>query len=85
MTIPPVVCCHDIAATNATIAMKAYLSVTEIAKVTQKERSTIVRWIKAGRFGKVLKLGNEYQVAHESFKRWWDKNMRSIKSNDEQK
>jgi excisionase family DNA binding protein len=59
--------------------MKAYLSVTEIARVTQKERSTIVRWIKAGKFGNVRKVGHEYQVPHESFKRWWDDNTRGIK------
>ncbi len=55
--------------------MKSHLSVTEISKVAQKERSTIVRWIKAGKFGNVRKVGNEYQVPHVSFKKWWDENM----------
>lgn len=50
--------------------MKAYLSVTEIAKVTKKQRSTIVRWIKVGKFEYVRKAGNEYQICHESFKKW---------------
>ena len=63
-------------ATNATLTMKAFLGVTEIANVTNKERSTIVRWIKAGKFGKVRKVGNEYQVLHENFKRWWNENMK---------
>lgn len=65
--------------------MKAYLSVTEIAKVTKKERSTIVRWIKAGRFGKVRKVGNEYQVPHESFRRWWDETMAGIDPDERKK
>ena len=59
--------------------MKAFLSVTEIAKVTKKERSTIIRWIKAGKFGNVRKIGNEYQIPHESFKKWWDENMNGMK------
>lgn len=58
--------------------MKPYLSVTEIARVTQKERSTIVRWIKAGKFNNVRKVGNGYQIPHESFKKWWDKNMSGL-------
>jgi excisionase family DNA binding protein len=65
--------------------MKAYLSVSEIAKVTQKERSTIVRWIKAEKFGKVRRLGNEYQVPHESFKKWWDENMKGLVLGERQK
>jgi len=63
---------------NATTAMKTFLSVTEIAKVTKKERSTIIRWIKAGKFGNVRKSGNEYQIPHESFKKWWDENMNGV-------
>ena len=59
--------------------MKAYLSVTEIAKVTKKERSTIIRWIKTGKFGHVRMIGNEYQIPHESFKKWWNENMNGLK------
>jgi len=59
--------------------MKTYLSAAEIAKVTRKEKSTILRWIKAGRFKRVRKVGNEYQVSHESFRRWWEKNMGHVK------
>ncbi len=51
--------------------MKSYLTITDIAEITGKERSTIFRWIKAGLFEKVRKLGNEYQVPHESFHKWW--------------
>ncbi len=65
--------------------MKAYLSVTEIAKVTKKERSTVVRWIKAGKFGQVRKIGNEYQIPHNSFRKWWDENMGGIKPDERQK
>ena len=50
---------------TAVIVMKAYLSVAEIANVTKKK--TILRWIKAGRFGCVRKVGNEFRIPHESF------------------
>ena len=53
--------------------MKAYLSITEIAKLTNKERSTVMRWVKSGEFIGVRKVGSEYQVPIDSFKRGWDK------------
>jgi hypothetical protein len=43
--------------------MKIFLSVAEIADVTKKEKIPILRWIKAGRFGNIRKVGNEYRVA----------------------
>ena len=42
--------------------MKIFLSVAEIADVTKKEKISILRWIKAGRFGKIRKVGNEYRI-----------------------
>ena len=56
------------------LSMKVYLSVAEIANVTKKEKTTVLRWIKAGKFGNVRKLGNEYQVPHDDFRKWWDEN-----------
>lgn len=58
--------------------MKKHLSISDIAQITDKERSTVFRWVKAGKFGKVRKVGNEYQVPLESFNRWWDKNVKPI-------
>jgi len=43
--------------------MKIFLSVAEIANVTKKEKTTVLRWIKAGRFGNIRKVGNEYRVS----------------------
>ncbi len=51
--------------------MKQYLTISDIAQITNKERSTVFRWIKAGQFGQVRKVGHEYQVPHESFATWW--------------
>lgn len=65
--------------------MKTYLSVSEIAEVTKKEKTTVQRWIKAGKFGTVQKVGNEYRVAHESFKKWWEKNMKGSGLNERYK
>lgn len=56
--------------------MRIFLSVAEIADVTKKEKTTVLRWIKAGRFGNIRKIGNEYRVPHDSFKKWWEKRMR---------
>ena len=60
--------------------MKAFLSITEIAKITNKERSTVVRWVKSGEFSEVRKVGNEYQVPIENFKKWWDRNRKADKN-----
>ena len=43
-------------ATIAAIVMKIFLSVAEIANVTKKEKTTVLRWIKAGRFGNIRKV-----------------------------
>lgn len=56
--------------------MKNYLGVSKIAKITGKERTTIIRWIQSGRFGDVKKVGNEYQVTHEQFLEWWQGNLK---------
>lgn len=68
----------------AVIVMKAYLSVAEIANVTKKEKTTVLRWIKAGRFGSVRKVGNEFRIPHVSFKKWWEMRSRLNKTFDNQ-
>ena len=50
----------------ALFVMKVYLSVAEIADVTKKEKTTVLRWIIAGRFGNIRMVGNEYRVPHFS-------------------
>ena len=69
----------------AVIVMKVYLSIAEIADVTKKEKTTVLRWIKAGRFGDIRKVGNEYRVPHESFKKWWAKRLQKSEPNKSQK
>lgn len=61
--------------------MKKYLGVKEIAQITNKERSTVFRWIRSGKLGEVRRVGNEYQVPMESFERWWAKNVTVINGN----
>lgn len=65
--------------------MRIFLSVAEIADVTKKEKTTVLRWIKAGRFGNIRKIGNEYRVPHDSFKKWWESRMRRSIPNEQQK
>jgi excisionase family DNA binding protein len=55
--------------------MKRHLGVSEVARIIGKERSTVVRWIQSGKFGRINKVGNEYQIPHEKFHRWWEDNM----------
>ena len=62
--------------------MKSHLTVSEVAKVTKKERTTIVRWITSGKFGHVPKVGGEYQVSHDSFRKWWGENLLQGVSNN---
>ena len=40
----------------ADFVMKVYLSVAEIADVIKKEKTTVLRWIKAGSFGNIRKV-----------------------------
>ena len=65
--------------------MKAYLSVAEIARITRKEKTTVQRWIRAGKLGNVRKVGNEYQVSHQAFRKWWAENMQRIEAQRQQK
>ena len=65
--------------------MKVYLSLAEIANVTKKEKTTVLRWIKAGRFGNIRMVGNEYRVPHESFKKWWEGRLDRSKPDEFQK
>jgi len=69
----------------AVFVMKVYLSIAEIASVTKKEKTTVLRWIKAGRFGNIHKVGNEYRIPHESFKKWWAKRLQKNETNKSQK
>ena len=69
----------------AVYVMKVYLSVAEIADVTKKEKTTVLRWIKAGMFGNIRKIGNEYRVPHDSFKKWWEGRMRRSIPDEQQK
>lgn len=58
--------------------MKTYLSVAEIAQITSKEKSTVLRWIQSGKLKPVRMVGNEYQVPHKTFEKWWAENVRTI-------
>ena len=69
----------------AVYVMKVYLSVAEIADVTKKEKTTVLRWIKAGMFGNIRKIGNEYRVPHDSFKKWWEGRMHRSIPDEQQK
>lgn len=58
--------------------MKPYLTVADIAQIINKEKSTVLRWIQFGKLQPVRKVGNEYQVPHKSFEKWWAENVQTI-------
>lgn len=58
--------------------MKTYLTVRGIAKILDKERSTVIRWIQAGRLGQVKKIGGDYQIPQENFRRYWEESLVGI-------
>jgi excisionase family DNA binding protein len=58
--------------TSVAFVMRSTLGVSDIAEITRTSRMTVLRWIKAGKFGKVRKISRDYQVPYESFKQWWD-------------
>ena len=62
--------------------MKQYLSISDVAQITSKERSTVFRWIKSGKLGTVRKVGSEYQIPHENFNKWWVKNVQTIENKE---
>ena len=65
--------------------MKQYLSISDVAQITNKERSTVFRWIKAGKLGTVRKVGSEYQIPHENFNEWWQENIQTIETTERSK
>jgi excisionase family DNA binding protein len=57
-----------------------YLTAADIARRAQVEKSTVLRWIKNGKFENVRKVGNKYQVPLSEFMKWWEKNVKILHS-----
>lgn len=52
--------------------MKKFLNAAEIARLHGLDRSTVVKWIKKGKFKNVTRLGGTgyYQVPLASYEEW---------------
>jgi predicted site-specific integrase-resolvase len=52
--------------------MKPFLNAAEIAKIHGVDRSTVVKWIKKGKFKNVTRLGGTgyYQIPLASYEAW---------------
>ena len=57
-----------------------YLTAADIAKRAQVEKSTVLRWIKNGKFKNVRKVGNKYHVPLSQFMKWWENNVKILHS-----
>lgn len=60
------------------IIVRSYIGVKEAAKILKKERTTIVRWIKNGKFEDARKVGSEYEIPLRSFKKWYEENNKEL-------
>lgn len=52
--------------------MKRFYTVQDIARLAKVNKTTVFRWLKAGKFGTVQRIGNEYRISPESYKKWWE-------------
>lgn len=52
--------------------MKRFLNAAEIARIHGLDRSTVVKWIKRGKFKNVTRLGGTgyYQIPLSSYEEW---------------
>ena len=50
--------------------MKKYFNAQQIAKLEDITASTVVRWIREGKFEGARKVGREYRVPLESYHTW---------------
>ena len=61
--------------------MKKYLNAAQIAKLENVSHSAVTRWAHAGKFENVRKVGREFRIPIESYRKWRESTM--IPSQDE--
>ncbi len=62
--------------------MKKYFNAQQIAKLEDVTSSTVVRWIREGKFGGTRKVGREYRVPLESYEEWQESTKLNVRSNE---
>ena len=61
--------------------MKKYFNAQQIAKLEDITASTVVRWIREGKFEDARKVGREYRVALESYHTWRELTKLNVRPN----
>jgi len=53
--------------------MKKFLSPSEISKLEDVHRTTVIGWVHGGEFENVRRVGNRFRVPLESYQKWREK------------
>jgi excisionase family DNA binding protein len=62
--------------------MKKYFNAQQIAKLEDITSSTVVRWIREGKFEGTRKVGREYRVPLESYHAWRESTKLNVRTNE---
>jgi excisionase family DNA binding protein len=60
--------------------MKKYFNAQQIAKLEDVTSTTVVRWIREGKFEGARKVGREYRVPLESYDAWHESTKLNVRS-----
>ncbi len=55
--------------------MKKFLTASQIAKLEDVTSATSARWARAGKFEGTRKVGREYRIPIESYRKWHEDTM----------
>lgn len=50
--------------------MKDYLLTSQVAKLLNKSKVTVIRWIHQGKFENISKVGEEFRIPLQSFNKF---------------
>lgn len=64
------------------MTMKTFFNAQQIAKLEDITPSTVVRWIRDGKFAGARKVGREYRVPLESYHAWRESTKLNVRSNE---
>ena len=62
--------------------MKKYFNAQQIAKLEDITSTTVVRWIREGKFEDARKVGREYRVPLESYHTWRESTKLNVRPNE---
>jgi excisionase family DNA binding protein len=64
------------------MTMKKFFNAQQIAKLEDITPSTVVRWIRDGKFDGARKVGREYRVPLESYHAWRESTKLNVRPNE---